>query len=87
MKKKIPLRRCLASNEQYPKKELLRIVRTPEGNIVIDATGKANGRGAYIKLSLENIEILKRKGLLGRVLECEIPDSIYDDLRRVLNGE
>jgi uncharacterized protein len=85
--KKIPLRRCLASNEQYPKKEMIRIVRTPDGEVVVDTTGKANGRGAYLKLSLENIELLKKKNQLSRVLECEVPDGIYDQLKAILNGK
>lgn len=49
MPKKIPMRRCVATHEQLPKKELLRIVRTPEGNLEVDVTGRANGRGAYLK--------------------------------------
>ncbi|MDO4198580.1 MAG: YlxR family protein [Erysipelotrichaceae bacterium] len=84
--KKIPMRRCLATNESFPKKELLRIVRTPEGNVTVDITGKANGKGAYISKSKEALEIARKKKVLDRALECEIPESIYDDIEKVING-
>lgn len=79
--KKIPLRKCVATQEQLPKKELIRIVRNKEGEVAIDPTGKMNGRGAYLKRSLEAIEIAKKKGVLKRSLEVDIPDSIYEDLK------
>ena len=59
--KKIPMRKCLASGESVPKKDLLRIVRTPEGEVKVDTTGKLNGKGAYLKKSLEALEIAKKK--------------------------
>ena len=59
--KKIPMRKCVATGEQCPKKELLRIVRTPEGSVCVDTTGKANGRGAYLKKSMEALEQAKKK--------------------------
>lgn len=80
------MRRCLATNESFPKKELLRIVRTPEGNVVVDVTGKANGKGAYISKSMEALELAKKKKVLNRALECEIPESIYEDIEKVING-
>ena len=61
--KKIPMRRCVATFEMCEKKELLRIVRTPEGEIVVDLTGKANGRGAYLKRSKEALEIARKKNI------------------------
>ena len=88
--KKIPLRRCLATGEQFPKKELLRVVRTPEGNVIVDEKGKANGRGAYISRSLVAVEIAKKKKLFERELEVEIPDTIYDELKKIIgesNGD
>lgn len=88
--KKIPLRRCLATGEQFPKKELLRVVRTPEGNVVVDEKGKVNGRGAYISRSLEAVEIAKKKKVFERELEVAISDEIYDELRRIIgesNGD
>ncbi len=79
--KKVPLRKCVATLEQLPKKELIRVVRNKEGEVFVDPTGKMNGRGAYLKRSLEAIEIASKKGALKRALECEIPDSIYEELK------
>lgn len=85
--KKIPLRKCLATNEQFPKKELLRIVKDKDGNISIDLTGKSNGRGAYLKPSLEAIELAEKRHLLDRALETSVPSSIYEELRRMVSHE
>ena len=88
--KKIPLRRCLATGEQFPKRELLRVVRTPEGNVIVDEKGKANGRGAYISRSLEAVEIAKKKKLFERELEVSIPDEVFEELIKIIgasNGE
>ena len=82
--KKIPMRRCVATQAQLPKKELLRIVRTPEGTVKIDLTGKANGRGAYLAKTVEAIEVAQKRGALARALECEIPASLYDEIRSLL---
>ena len=82
--RKIPMRRCIATGEQCPKKELIRIVRTPEGSIVIDPTGKANGRGAYLKKDATAFETAKKKRLLQRALEVEIDDSLFDQLNALL---
>lgn len=79
--KKIPMRKCVATGESLPKKELIRIVRTPEGNVEIDETGKKNGRGAYLKRSVEAIDLAKKKKALARSLECEIPDDVYEALK------
>ena len=75
--KKIPMRRCVATMESLPKKELIRIVRTPQGTVEIDETGKKNGRGAYLKRSGEAVEIAKKRKALARSLECEIPEELY----------
>lgn len=75
--KKIPMRRCVATMESLPKKELIRIVRTPQGTVEIDETGKKNGRGAYLKRSVEAVEIAKKRKALVRSLECEIPEEVY----------
>ena len=79
--RKIPMRKCVATMESLPKKELIRIVRTPEGTVEIDETGKKNGRGAYLKRSVEALEIAKKKKSLARSLECEIPEELYEELR------
>ena len=80
--KKIPVRKCVAPQEQLPKKELIRVVRSKEGELSVDPTGKKNGRGAYLKRSHDAIELAKKKGALKRALEVEeIPDSIYEELK------
>lgn len=84
--KKIPMRKCVVTQEQFPKKELIRVVRTPEGNVVIDKTGRTNGHGAYLKKDIQVLELEKKKKALARALECEIPESIYDELKEMMNG-
>jgi len=75
--KKIPMRSCVITKEKLPKKELIRIVRTPDGEIVVDEIGKVNGRGAYLKKDIEVIKKAKLIKVLDRILEVEIPDSVY----------
>ena len=82
--KKIPMRTCVVSNEKLPKKELLRIVKTPENEIKIDETGKMNGRGAYIKRSLDVVDLAEKNKALERHLECEISKQVYDEIRELL---
>lgn len=84
-KKKV-LRTCVVSKEVCEKKDLIRIVRTPEGNVVIDLTGKANGRGAYLKKDLEVLKLAKKSKALDKKLEVVVPDSIYEELEKVING-
>lgn len=79
--KKIPMRTCVITKEKLPKQDLIRVVRTPEGNVIVDLTGKANGRGAYLKKDLETIEKAKNSKLLSKHLEVEIPDEIYEELK------
>ncbi len=82
--RKIPMRRCVATFEVCEKKDLLRIVKTPDGTIKVDPTGKMNGRGAYLKKSMEALEIAKKKNSLGRALEKDIPSEIYDQIARMI---
>ena len=82
--KKIPLRKCVATSEQYPKKEMFRIVRTPLGSIEIDEVGKMNGRGAYLSKTKKAIEIAKKKKILDKHLEVAVPDEIYERLLKML---
>lgn len=70
----------MATGEQLPKKELIRVVRNKEGEVFVDPTGKANGRGAYLKRSEEAIALAKKKGVLNRALQAEVPDEIYEEL-------
>lgn len=85
--KKIPLRKCLATNEQLPKKELIRVVKDKDGVISIDTTGRSNGRGAYLKPSLEAIELAEKRHLLDRALETSVPSSIYEQLKEMVNHD
>ena len=78
--KKIPMRSCVITGEKLPKKELIRVVRTPEGSVIVDETGKANGRGAYLKKDIETFTKAKKSKILDKKLEVEVPDSIYDEL-------
>jgi len=82
--KKIPMRTCVITKEKLPKKELIRVVRTPEGNIIVDETGKSNGRGAYLKKDKEVINKAKNSKFLNRILETEIPDNIFNELLEVV---
>ena len=83
--KKVPLRSCVITKEQLPKQELLRIVRTPFGEVKVDETGKLNGRGAYIKRELSVIEKAKKSKALDRHLEVNVPDTIYEELKNIIS--
>lgn len=78
--RKIPMRKCVVTNERFPKNELIRVVRTPENEIVVDPTGKKNGHGAYLKKDAEVIAMAQKKKILNRILETEIPDEVYQEL-------
>lgn len=82
--KKIPLRTCVITKERLPKKELLRVVRTPEGQVVVDEGGKMNGRGAYIKKDVQVLEQARKKKVLERHLECTINDDLYEEIKQML---
>jgi len=82
MAKKLPLRMCTGCGEMKTKKEMIRILKTPEDEIVIDTTGKKNGRGAYICCTLTCLQkAVKTKGL-ERSLKCGIPKEIVDTLEK-----
>ena len=85
--RKIPMRTCVVTKKKYEKRELIRIVRTPEGNVEIDSHGKKNGKGAYLKLSTEVIEKAKKTKALDRALEVPVPDSIYEELESMVIDE
>ena len=82
--KKIPQRTCLGCGEAKPKKELIRIVKQNDGNIFIDKTGKANGRGAYICNNVECLEKAMKSKRLSRSFATEINNEIYESLRGVI---
>lgn len=85
--KKIPLRKCVVTQVRFEKKNLMRIVRTPEGEVIFDLTGKANGRGVYLSKNKDVIAKAKKTNVLKKHLEVEIPESLYDDLLKALNDE
>ena len=87
MVKKIPLRKCVVTQERLPKQELLRVVKNNEGVVMVDLSGKANGRGAYIKKDLSVLDLAIKNKSLERALECTIPAEIYDRMRRIIASE
>ena len=86
MIKKVPLRSCVITREKLPKKELIRVVKNKEGNVSIDLTGKANGRGAYLKKDLEVINKARLSKMLDRVLEVKVPDELYLELEEYIKN-
>ncbi len=82
--RKIPLRQCLGCNEHKPKRELIRVVRSPEGVVSLDLVGKKPGRGAYICRDLACLKKVRKSGRLARSLSCEITDEVYDHMEAEL---
>ncbi len=82
--RKIPMRTCTVTHEKLPKKELVRVVRTPEGEVKVDLTGKLNGRGAYLKKDEEVILKAKKSKILEKHLEIQIDDKVYEELLELL---
>lgn len=85
--KKVPLRKCVVTGEMLPKKSMIRIVRSKEGEVSVDITGKKSGRGAYISKSEEAVENARKKNILERHLEVKIPDEVYDELIKLIRRE
>ena len=83
--KKVPLRTCVVSHEKCEKRDLLRVVRTPLGEVLYDSTGKLNGKGAYLKKSIEVINKAKKTKILEKALGVSISDEVYDNLERIIN--
>ncbi len=81
--RKIPMRTCVVTKEKLPKQELIRVVRTPEQTVIIDLSGKANGRGAYVKKDISVIEKARKSKILERTLEISINDEIYNELEKM----
>ena len=84
LKRKIPLRKCMGCNEMKPKKELVRVVRSPEGEISLDIKGHKPGRGAYVCHDLACLTKARKSRRFERVLECQIPDNIYELMEKEL---
>ncbi|MGQ4664660.1 RNase P modulator RnpM [Metabacillus halosaccharovorans] len=85
--RKIPLRKCVATGEMRSKKELVRVVRSKEGDVSVDLTGKKNGRGAYITLDKESILLAKKKNILANHLKANVDESIYEELIQLAEKE
>ena len=84
--RKIPLRRCTGCNESKPKKELVRVVRSPEGEISLDLVGKKPGRGAYLCPNAQCLQKARKARRLERALETQIPLEVYDSIEREIEG-
>ncbi len=83
-KKKIPLRKCTGCGEMKPKKELVRVVKTPDNEVLIDLTGKVNGRGAYICPNAECLKIARKSKRIERSFQMQIPDEVYNKMEEEL---
>ncbi|MFO8069907.1 MAG: YlxR family RNase P modulator [Alkalibacterium sp.] len=84
-KRKIPMRKCVVSREMKPKKEMVRIVRSKDGDVSVDPTGKKNGRGAYISLDTALVKEAKDKKIFNQTLNAQVDDSFYDDLMEYID--
>ena len=85
--KKVPMRQCVGCAEMKSKKELLRIIKTPEEEVVLDATGRKNGRGAYICASMECLKKAQKSKALERCLEVPIPQEVYDRMVKEMEAK
>lgn len=83
--RKVPLRKCVGCQTQRPKRELIRIVLSPEGDVVLDLTGKRNGRGAYLCRNAECLKAARKRKSLERALQTTIPAAVYDELEMRLS--
>lgn len=84
--RKIPMRSCVVTREKLPKVELLRIVRTTDGTVITDISGKVNGRGAYIKKDIAVLEKAKKSKILERHLETTISDEVYEEIKKIIEN-
>ena len=85
--KKIPIRQCLGCNEHKPKAEMIRVVRSPEGEISLDTKGKKSGRGAYVCFSVKCLNKARKSKRIDRALDCTIPEEVYDEMEARLAEE
>ncbi len=86
MQKKIPQRQCMGCRERKPKRELIRVVRTPEGQVCLDFSGKMNGRGAYLCPNAQCLQKALRSKALDRSLEVAIPEEVYARLEKEMEA-
>lgn len=85
--RKVPLRKCVATGEMLPKKDMIRVVRSKEGEVSVDPTGKKSGRGAYVSKSEAAVELARKKNILDRQLEAKVPDTVYEELLTLIRRE
>lgn len=85
--RKVPLRRCTGCMEMKPKGELVRVVRSPEGEISLDLTGKKPGRGAYVCKDVECLKKAQKGRRLEKAFECRVPDEVYSTLEEELTDD
>ena len=83
--KKVPVRRCVGCGEHFPKVELVRVLRTPEGEVVLDLTGKKSGRGAYICKKAACFKKARKSKRIETSLECAIPETVYDRMEEEIS--
>ena len=84
--RKIPMRSCVVTREKLPKQELLRIVKTTDGNVLGDVSGKINGRGAYIKKDIAVLEKAIKSKVLEKQLETTISDEVYEEIKKIIEN-
>lgn len=84
--RKVPLRKCVGCQEMHPKRELIRIVHTPDDTLLVDPTGKKNGRGAYLCQQLACFKMAQKRKSLERALKMSIPAELYEELEQQLEG-
>ena len=84
--RKIPMRSCVVTREKLPKSELLRIVRTTDGSVIADVSGKVNGRGAYIKKDIDVLDKAIKNKILERHLETTISNEVYEEIRKIIEN-
>ena len=85
--KRIPMRKCTGCSEMKPKRELVRIVKSPEGDVSLDLTGKKSGRGAYICRSMACLQAARKARRLERAFACAIPDDVSDAMEKELAAD
>ena len=83
---KIPMRTCVITKEKFAKKDLIRVVKNKDNGVSVDISGKANGRGAYLKKDIAVITKAQNSKMLDRALEINIPQSIYEELKNIVKG-
>lgn len=87
MNKKIPLRQCVGCQQMKPKKDMMRVLKTPEDEMILDTTGKKNGRGAYLCKDMECLKKARKNKGLERSFKMSIPDTVYDSLIKEYGAE